>query len=230
MQWAYPGATANTSRQNYKIIACETVIPTFRCPSAAIPEHVNDRTFDAWVVPARVPACYLGSGSGFLQDDEMGVSSVTGALSMFASMANLDGVLFSNSAVKIRDITDGTSHTLLCGEALPTVKDNTSRETWSNRRKDHWAVGSDDADTDNGHDGSELCGSTGVPMNPDIDLSKDVVTAEQEIAYGSAHPGGCCMLFCDGSVRFTGETIEPTVWAALATIRGGEIIPGDFDK
>ena len=229
MQWAYPGATADTSRRNYKILACETVIPTYRCPSAPIPEHVNDRTFDAWVVPARVPATYLGSGSGFLQDDEMGVSPVTGALTMAASMARLDGVLFSDSAVKIRDIMDGTSHTLLCGEALPTVKDNTSPETWSNRRKDHWAVGSDDADTDNGHDGSELCGSTGVPMNPDVDPNTDVVTPQAEIAYGSAHPGGCCMGFCDGSVKFVDEEIKPQVWAALATIRGGEVIPADLE-
>ena len=233
MQWAYPGATANLSRHNYKIMACETVIPTFRCPSAPIPEHVNDRTFDAWVVPKRVPATYLGSASGFLQDDEYTTSRATGAYVMgstsWGCMRSLDGVFFSDSAVKIRDITDGTSHTLLVGEALPTVKDNTTAETYSNRRKDHWAVGSDDADTHDGHDGSEMCGSTGVPMNPKIPADATVVTREAEIAYGSAHPGGCCGLFCDGSVQFIDETIEQKVWSAIATINGGEVVPSDLD-
>lgn len=234
MQWAYPGSTANISIQNYKIIACETVIPTFRCPSAAIPEHVNDRTFDGWVVSKRVPATYLGNATSILTDDEYTISRVTGLPVMsntsWGSMKGLDGVLFSDSEIKIRDITDGTSHTLLCGEALPTVKDNTTPETWSNRRKDHWAVGSDDADTHDGHDGSEMFGSTAVPMNPEIPAGTDVVTPQAEIAYGSAHAGGCNMLFCDGSAQFVDETIDATVWRGLATRSGGEIIPGDFGK
>ena len=232
MQWAYSGSNPNPSIQNYKIIASQTVMPVYRCPSAAIPEHVRDQTFDNWNLPERVPGTYLGSATGVLTDDEYTISRITGKPVMsngsWGSMRGLDGVLFSLSAVKIRDITDGTSHTLLVGEALPTVKDNTSRETWSNRRKDHWYAGGDDADTDDGHDGSEHCGSTGVPMNPEIDLSKSVVTAEQEIAYSSSHPGGCNMLFCDGSVQFIDEEIDTAIWCALATRAGGEIIPGDL--
>ena len=234
MQWAYPGSTADTSIQNRKIIACQTVIPTYRCPSAPIPAHVSDRTFNGWVVPKRVPTTYLGSASGVLTDDEYTFSSAMGVPVMssaeWGSMKGLDGVLFSDSEIKIRNISDGTSHTLLCGEALPTVQDNTTPETWGNRRKDHWSVGSDDAKSQDGHDGSELCGSTGVAMNPDILSGATVVTPEAELAYGSAHPGGCNMLFCDGSVRFIEESISPKIWAALATRAGGEVIPGDFDK
>ena len=45
----------------------------------------------------------------------------------------------------------------------------------------------------------------------------------------SFHPGGVNMLFCDGHVAFAKDAVSPTVWRALATRGGGEIInAGDF--
>jgi prepilin-type processing-associated H-X9-DG protein len=39
----------------------------------------------------------------------------------------------------------------------------------------------------------------------------------------SAHAGGVHAVFCDGNVRFVGETVELDVWRALATRAGGEV-------
>jgi prepilin-type N-terminal cleavage/methylation domain-containing protein/prepilin-type processing-associated H-X9-DG protein len=44
----------------------------------------------------------------------------------------------------------------------------------------------------------------------------------------SRHPGGVNLLMGDGSVRFTGNSIDADIWIALGTIRGSESIPGDF--
>ncbi len=44
----------------------------------------------------------------------------------------------------------------------------------------------------------------------------------------SYHPGGVNISFCDGSVKFIKNTINPTVWLALGSIRGGEVVSADF--
>lgn len=44
---------------------------------------------------------------------------------------------------------------------------------------------------------------------------------------GNAHPGGFNVLFCDGSVRFISETIDPEVFRRMATIADGKPL-GDF--
>lgn len=43
----------------------------------------------------------------------------------------------------------------------------------------------------------------------------------------SRHPGGVHLLLGDGAVRFVRESVDPSVWSALATIRGGETISSD---
>ena len=43
----------------------------------------------------------------------------------------------------------------------------------------------------------------------------------------SNHPGGVNMLLCDGSVRFTKDTIGLPTWWAIGTKAGGEVISAD---
>ncbi|MEA1951001.1 MAG: DUF1559 domain-containing protein [Planctomycetota bacterium] len=219
MQWAY-NPPVHPSKQTAMIIACETVFPFYRCPSASIPLHVYDVSIDNWIVPKRVPATYLGCASGVWTNDEQGINPSSGVAQYYHALKGLDGVLFGNSTVKIRDISDGTSHTMIVGEALPEIPTSTTRDTIFLRRKDHWAIGGDDADLNQGTDGSEHCGSTALPMNAD-DANG---TLNVELSFGSAHEGGCHVLMCDGSVQFLTNNIEPKLWVALGTRAGGEVI------
>ena len=43
--------------------------------------------------------------------------------------------------------------------------------------------------------------------------------------FGGSHPGGAMIAFADGSVRFLRESIDPTVFEALSTAAGGEVVP-----
>jgi prepilin-type N-terminal cleavage/methylation domain-containing protein/prepilin-type processing-associated H-X9-DG protein len=43
----------------------------------------------------------------------------------------------------------------------------------------------------------------------------------------SNHPGGVNVAFCDGSVRFIKDSVNPGTWGALATMAGGEVISSD---
>jgi prepilin-type processing-associated H-X9-DG protein len=43
----------------------------------------------------------------------------------------------------------------------------------------------------------------------------------------SRHPGGVNALLGDGSVRFIKDTINPSVWVALHSIAGREVVGAD---
>ena len=45
--------------------------------------------------------------------------------------------------------------------------------------------------------------------------------------YWSLHPGGCNFVFCDGSVRFVKESVNPNVFSYLSTRAGGEVVSAD---
>ncbi len=40
----------------------------------------------------------------------------------------------------------------------------------------------------------------------------------------SYHPGGINVLFVDGSVHSMSETMESSIWTALGSMNGGEVI------
>ena len=230
--WAYP--TPYTTEQiqalpnfaDYKnLIACETQVPVFQCPSAGYRGGQFDKSAD-WVVMKRQPCSYIGNASG-LATDQNGIGEPNPAQNAHKKMRALDGVLFTYSEIGMKHIIDGSSNTMLVGETFhdyEAVEQSAGKaESGLGNRQDHWYFGSDDIDTGDGSDPSEGVGSTGVPMNQQ-NLGPNQCAAPStpecrklQLSFGSVHPGGMNAVNCDGSVAYINEDVDAVPWSALGT-------------
>lgn len=228
-QWAHQGPYSeqdvlnNPSYRNIQL--CETPFPIFRCPSLALPEHQYTAQGGGWLVMRRSPASYIANASGLCVDQNVRYKTIR--------MANLDGVIFPESKISMKQITDGTSQTILIGEAVHDANSveilGSQAEPQLGDRKDHWALGSDDIDgiggASAGFDPSEGHGSTAVPINyqnnfPGVIGCKGLVNADcqkMQLAFGSVHSGGAQFARCDGSVDVVSEDVDVNVWRDLGT-------------
>ena len=236
-QWAYSGSSYDSTSlagdPGYKnLLACETPVPVFQCPSAGYAGGQYDMSKDGWVVMKRQPCSYIGNASG-LVSGQNGNTELNAAGNSHTKMRKLDGVLFSLSSISIKHILDGTSNTMLVGEAFHDYEavQNTgsSPEHPLGSRQDHWYFGSDDIDTNgndpgnHGFDPSEALGSTGVPMNLQLAGQNQCASPNSQacqqlqVSFGSVHPGGMNAANCDGSVSFVNDGIDAAAWSALGT-------------
>jgi prepilin-type processing-associated H-X9-DG protein len=134
-----------------------------------------------------------------------------------------NGVFYRNSSIGLRDITDGSSMTLMVGERSRNVAD----ATWVGMipsglscNNPTWPV--QDCEASN----VLILGHTGPsPDEPWVDVPNNKKAGVDD--FHSLHPGGCNFAFCDGSIRFLKETISPQVFSQLATRAGGEAISGE---
>jgi prepilin-type N-terminal cleavage/methylation domain-containing protein len=126
----------------------------------------------------------------------------------------------------IRDVTDGTSNTMLMSEVicLPNMG------TKSDSRGDFWADGKctfmftaalpPNSPMPDQLDGTNGCPNTNVSP-PCIASSGSQLELNAARSY---HPGGVDASCCDGSVRFIKSTINLVTWRALSTKDGSEVI------
>ena len=126
------------------------------------------------------------------------------------------------SPVKLKDITDGTTSTVLLGEKAHLVTaTNITDASEARRRRTFWAY------TYTSYQRSltflqtrsiisdyDRCVKIGGPFDQD----------PCKRSWGSLHPGGLSVALCDGSVQFIPESVDIFVFGAMSTIAGGEII------
>jgi prepilin-type processing-associated H-X9-DG protein len=124
---------------------------------------------------------------------------------------------YSRNIVKMADITDGTSNTYLIGEKYVDA------DTYDNAED----VG-DSGCAYIGHDWSICRWTYYDPTTPSNSYSpmQDRSGSQSPYVFGSAHPVGLNMVFCDGSVHLIGYTIDSAIHALLGSRHDGEPIDG----
>jgi prepilin-type N-terminal cleavage/methylation domain-containing protein/prepilin-type processing-associated H-X9-DG protein len=110
------------------------------------------------------------------------------------------GVLFQNSAIRLDEIEDGASNTLLLGEKVRTADLGWMSGTSSSLRNTGWPINQR---------------APGAPQAPPT-----------VGGFSSHHPGGSHFGFGDGSVRFLKDSISPQLLQRLARRDDGELVSG----
>ena len=197
----------NDPWQNVLAGRAATVLSVLQCPSDALTTKVatdsSGRQFGL--------TSYGGNG---------------GVQSYHPNRATRDGVFYFGSDVRIADILDGTTNTLLFGERYHRdLEYDANAGTYT--KMPGWGY---------------WCPSAGAPGIGDVTLGAlvpvqyrhpagvavDGTYEDRRItAMGSGHAGGCNVALGDGSVRFLSATLDLTVFRALSTRAGGETT-GDF--
>jgi prepilin-type N-terminal cleavage/methylation domain-containing protein/prepilin-type processing-associated H-X9-DG protein len=188
--WATPDSS------NIKVL--QFTSPLFRCPSANAPSRIDHH------IENRVPGTYLACASGLT-----GRESGPGPL---VSDENADGVFYVDSQTRQADILDGTSTTVILGEAL-YLPDITAPD-YNNiiQLTDHWSIGSPASGV---NEASEALGSTANPINAWLD--KKSFIEDIELGFASRHVGGAHVIYADGHLQFVDQHIDRESWSALGT-------------
>ena len=120
----------------------------------------------------------------------------------------------------IRDITDGTSHTLMMSEVLQADKDTDFDFRGDILNDDKGCAQFMTRFTPNsGYDSCVCNGDTpNIPAECRPNYGTVFVTAR------SNHPGGVNALFCDGSITFVTNEVDHEIWWALGSMQGGETV------
>lgn len=215
----YWGASVTTNPDN--INALEQVLEIYLCPSASIEPSQYDESMGA----DRVYGCYLACASGE-RDREAGDLPWCG-MNRYEGYPESDGIFYMNSSTRMAEITDGTSHTALIGEAIPDQFFFDTDFSGNLQKVDHWIIGSLElrdyptALASGSNECSECLASTACP--PNSLNNEDAPIDHKELCFGSAHPLGVNVSFADGHVTFLVDTVDLEIYSALGTRAGGEI-------
>jgi prepilin-type N-terminal cleavage/methylation domain-containing protein len=114
-----------------------------------------------------------------------------------------DGMLLNLTRVRIRDVVDGTSKTLLVGELTGGEQGSTKGHQWVHLNLFTTLFGINGPDTIPGGDDFQVTGND---------------------CFSSYHEGGCHFARADGSVHFESQDLDALVLKALTTRAGQDAV------
>jgi prepilin-type N-terminal cleavage/methylation domain-containing protein len=165
-------------------------LPVLICPSYCGDERIPH---DA---PENVATCFISNYAGCYHDVEAPID------------ANNRGVMFLNSHVSQRDVTDGTSNTIFVGEKLGDDKElgwmSGTRATLRNTG----------TPPDTGGRAGVSGGGRAKPPADDLTVG----------GFGAQHVGVCNFLFGDGRVTAISDNVDTKVFQQLGSRADGQLL------
>jgi prepilin-type processing-associated H-X9-DG protein/prepilin-type N-terminal cleavage/methylation domain-containing protein len=141
------------------------------------------------------------------------------------------GVLYLNSHVAYDDITDGRAYTFLLGESRggPSLSwASGTRATLRNTGSPINATGPILPSKGAGRFGASA-NSNATKNQEELEalIASEFVPVSLVGGFSSRHQNGSNFLFCDGSVRFVSQAIDPRVYRFLGNRADGQLIGAD---
>ena len=173
------------------------------------------------------------------------VSYVVNSGSTADSSTRSNGVFYVNSKTKITDVTDGSSNTVMVSESTIGVGGEPFTTSIQDARLVHVELlfrpvspslcnnAAGLYGTQKGYswaDGSTASGGYNhvlVPNSSQLDCYSAFLPNPGWRAARSYHSNGVNVVLCDGSVRSVSDSVSLSVWRALGSRNGGEVV-GDF--
>ena len=204
------GAVSDAERRSKLAEMSQQGLPLFHCPSRRPvgPYPTELQAFNTEFVNRVAKSDYAANAGSVLFDVGTGPLTLGEGDTRWYAWPNYDatGICFLRSRVKVADIRDGTSKTILAGEKnLPSKRYRTGDDLGD----DQSMCSGEDFDTRRG---------ANVGLFPVNDRS----LVNSEARFGSAHANGCHLLLCDGAVRLASYAIGPYVFEHLGNRNDGE--------
>jgi prepilin-type N-terminal cleavage/methylation domain-containing protein/prepilin-type processing-associated H-X9-DG protein len=201
--WGWPALTLPYLEQNNLYTQLNPPVNTF--------QSALKNSLPLLQTPLKVFQCPSDPGGGNLNINRPFPSGVTIALSNYpgngGDNSGGQGVFSPTTKVRIADITDGTSNTVMVGErTTPPYQPGASGSAGQARRAALWG-GYDPKAANDTATAESLWGYTLYRLQDGVS-NTGVDDASQ--AFSSSHTGGVQFVFCDGSVTFISNSVNWT--------------------
>ncbi|OAI38681.1 hypothetical protein AYO40_01620 [Planctomycetaceae bacterium SCGC AG-212-D15] len=244
-RWQFSGSSgyANTANRS---LANDAFIPVMKCPASPMDEHKGAPSRNT--AGGRVLLADYTGISGFWNGNPSTLSSFvdsktsyTGCCTTGPGWYSTNGVLYGQSMIRIADILDGTSNTMVVAEESDYLRytDGTAPTDIRSGGLYGWTMGCSPApavypsvpdyrpfntQTVRYEINRVFSTSYGGGASPNSNGAHPAGTdLQNNMPIRSAHPGGAAVLYADGSVHFLGNATDLNVLYALAARSDGQV-------
>jgi prepilin-type N-terminal cleavage/methylation domain-containing protein len=208
-KWQFTGGSGWENTNNTNLVN-NVVVPAYRCPSSSLPEFYNGNP--AGGASNSMVTSYTGISGSYNMGYADPVLGTNTCCNGNDGVVSGSGMLYPLSKVKLTDVSDGTSNTIMVGEQSNHLRDANNQPVTGNYQcitsqgPHGWIMGtSNTTPPPAGQNRSMNCTTVRYLINQKGLTQASGGTTENagcNVPLSSNHAGGACMLFGDGTVRF----------------------------